>query len=514
MKIVRRLLLVIVLMASALSLMADRQHLVKPGDTLYNISKRYNVTVEAIQAANPSVQGTNIQTGMMLNIPGDGEVLTVEETKASKDGKNKEKKALTFHFGKKKDKEKEKVFDSTSGKIVEREKEEAPAPVANNQPAETAPDANIFTSIRKKVFGAPDNIVVILPFNLDAQTSTDDKQQMRSVEFYEGMLLAVNEAQQRGQKILVQTYDLGTKSMNEILATSSLLDADLIVAPMEVEDVKPVAEFGKMHGINVISPFAFNAELSKNNKNLIQLNSSKSFLYPHLTKDILSRFKDYDFVILSDSSSVSKFDPYVTYLRKELKAAGKQYHEFPYRNPDRLASVDSALHISNRKILYIPEANSKDALRRMFPCLKCNNFNPEGQRTNDSAILGFPEWVLWTNDFMEFYYDMNVYMFSKMYTNPMDENVKQFYTDFRYWYAKEPMPLVPRYANLGYDVAKYFLAIIRLYGPTFDEHLVGFHSETLQTMMSFVHEGEGYINIGHYLVHFDPSTQIEKHEIK
>lgn len=504
MKIGKRLLLVIACMASVLSLMADVQHLVKPGDTLYNISKRYNVTVEAIQAANPSVQGTNIQTGMMLNIPG----VASEDAKSQKS----EKKALTFHFGKKK--EKEKVFDSTSGKIVERDKETEPS--ANTQVAaeENGPEANIFTTIRKKVFGAPDNIVVILPFNLDAQTSNDDKQQMRSVEFYEGMLLAVNEAQQRGQKILVQTYDLGTKSMAEILATSSLLDADMIVAPMELEDVKPVAEFGKAHGINVVSPFAFNAELSRNNKHLIQINTSKSLLYDNLTKEILSRFKEYDFVFLSDSSSVSKFDPYANYLRKELKVNGKTYHEFPYRNPDRLVSVDSALHIQNKKVLYIPEANSKDALRRMFPCLKCNNFDPEGAKTNESAVLGFPEWVLYTSDFMDYYYDMNVYMFSKMYTNPLDEKVKQFYTDFRYWYAKEPMPLVPRYANLGYDVASYFLALIKQYGPTFDEHLVGFQGETLQTMMSFVHEGEGYINVGHYLVHFDPSTQIEKHEIK
>ena len=39
--------------------------------------------------------------------------------------------------------------------------------------------------VRRKIKGAADNVVVIMPFNLDAQTSTEDKQQMRSVEFYE-----------------------------------------------------------------------------------------------------------------------------------------------------------------------------------------------------------------------------------------------------------------------------------------------------------------------------------------
>lgn len=481
----------------------NREHLVKPGDTLYSLAKKYGVTVEAIQAANPSIEGTNIPAGMTLIIPG-------EESVNEKEGK---KKAIVFNFGKKKDKDKKKG----DKEAAQNEKEETPAkPEQEEKPKQD--DVQVAQG-RHKAFGAPDNVVVILPFNLDAQTSTDDKQQMRSVEFYEGFLLAVNEAQESGQRILVQTYDLGTKSMAEILGTKSLLDADMIIAPMELSEVKQIAEFGKEHDINVVSPFVFDAAMSKNNKNLIQLNTSfrsSSLLYENLTNDVVERFQDYDYVFISDENFSSKKDPYAAYLKNELKAKNIKYHEFPYTNPEKLVSVDSLLNIVDHNILYIQEANHKDALRRMFPCLKCTTFEGENDqpKKGQTAILGFPEWVLYSSDFLDYYYDMNVYFFSKFYVNPLDEKVKTFSTNFRYWFAKEPMPLTPRYAMLGYDIGTYFLSAIRRHGTHFETNLDVFSSETIQSMLSFTRDGEGMINKGLYLIHFTPSTQIEKYEIK
>ena len=43
-------------------------HNVAKGDSLWGLAKRYNTTVEAIQAAN-GISGTNIQTGQTLQIP-------------------------------------------------------------------------------------------------------------------------------------------------------------------------------------------------------------------------------------------------------------------------------------------------------------------------------------------------------------------------------------------------------------------------------------------------------------
>lgn len=44
------------------------KHMVKKGDTLYSLSKRYGVSISAIQKAN-GLSGTNIQTGKNILIP-------------------------------------------------------------------------------------------------------------------------------------------------------------------------------------------------------------------------------------------------------------------------------------------------------------------------------------------------------------------------------------------------------------------------------------------------------------
>lgn len=46
-----------------------RTYTVKPGDTLYSISVRYGISLDALIAANPGVDSRNLQVGRRLRIP-------------------------------------------------------------------------------------------------------------------------------------------------------------------------------------------------------------------------------------------------------------------------------------------------------------------------------------------------------------------------------------------------------------------------------------------------------------
>jgi len=43
---------------------------IRSGDTFYSLARRFNTTVEAIQAANPGVDPNNLQIGQVICIPG------------------------------------------------------------------------------------------------------------------------------------------------------------------------------------------------------------------------------------------------------------------------------------------------------------------------------------------------------------------------------------------------------------------------------------------------------------
>lgn len=399
-------------------------------------------------------------------------------------------------------------------------------------------------------------IAVILPFNLASTSTAEDKMQMRSVEFYEGLLLAVDELQSEDRHITIQAYDLGTRALEEILTDDSLLTVQAIIAPVDPQQVEQVARYGESHGIPVLSPFAICPQLVDGFPHLYQLTAPKASLYDRLSEALLQQFAHHRIVFVTDSLFQEQKDPYGAYLQQVMDSVGEPYQTYIYNEPYSVMCMDSALCLEGSHVLYILETPQQDALRRFFPSLKNKLFldaNPalaeaigasyasgdnmvsaavsiepemSDTLTADSlqfesearkvAILGYPEWQLYTNDFMEYFYDLNVWMFTKFYLNPFELEVQTFYDRFKYWYNRELMQkLYPKYGMLGYDIGRYMVSHLQQTGsldamPDEAETII-----PLQSAINFEQQGEGCrLNRGLYLVHFTPETTIEKYEIK
>lgn len=503
---------------------ANREHVVRPGDTLYSLARLYGVTVEAIQAANPMIEGTNIPTGMTLVIP--------DEKASTEKSEQKSKSPLSFANKQDTNKQDKKTTENPAGTstiitsvVVNKPSTQVVAPVVEFKNKPTLPTYNVLGNGHWT--DGTLSVAVILPFHLNAKTADDKKAQMRSVEFYQGVLLAVDEIQQTGRRVSVMTFDTESQSMQSILNSQSLLTADFIIAPMDEAKVKPIADWAEEHGTPVVSPFVFNANMLNQYEHLLQINTTKSMLYPQLTEDLTTRFKSYTFVFLTDSL-VNKSDPYPALLKQELRAKGIKYKDLSYHRSERLMACDSILGIMNEDIIFVPVTPQQASLRRMFSglqhvkILRDSRFQEaltKGSATKPQpkmAVLGYPEWILYTNDFIDYYYDLNVYLFTKLYVNPFDPFVKRFYDNFKNWYHKELMSLVPKYGILGYDVTRFFLRSLSRHGQHIEERIVGQEEECLQNVFCFERgeNGKGLYNHGLYLVHFLPESSIEKIIIK
>ncbi|MDO4496770.1 MAG: LysM peptidoglycan-binding domain-containing protein [Bacteroidales bacterium] len=495
-----------------------RTYEVKPGDTLYRISHMFQVTQEAIQKANPGIiNGLNVPAGAVIVIPEPD----MEEVSALASPITSSQSNSTVASA---------VSVTPSAQQIEQQIEHLFAP-------------------ERKLDGTK-SIAIILPFNLASRSAAEDKVQMRSVEFYQGALLAINKAQLRGMRIDLHTFDLATETLEHILTRPELSSMDLIIAPMEPADIRQVALFGESHGINVLNPFKLVPDLTATCPHLFQMNTYTAELYPELSDEIKTRFPEYAIVFVTDSMYRAKKDPYAAYLKKYLKECFIDYREYTYNSPGSVSKMDAALGLENSNVLYIPETPQRDAMRRFFPSFKNKLFldkNPEAefadlQETNPEkyaamlkeleeerkqrktdvgneerkiAILGYPEWQLYTNDFMDYFFDMNVWMFSKFYVDPFDPEVIDVQGKYRYWYAREMMELYPKYGLLGYDVLSYGLHMLNTYGHDFDLAADGKMIKTLQSAMLFRREGNGgFINKGFYLVHFTPESKIQRYEIK
>lgn len=515
-KFVKQTILVAVLSFAGGALCAlARTHLVQPGETLYSISKKYEISQEALVAANPTlIHGTHVPAGAVLVIPEEGDASVTTETPGS----------------------------ATPAIVVPQKQESEPAApvptiIQNDQfsseqaPVSQSPAQEDHLLSSAIPYGAS-TIAVIMPFNLNAGSSAEDKLQMRSVEFYEGVLLAVNQRQRMGQRINVVAYDLGTRTLDDILTDETLLGANLVVGPINASDVRAVAQYCEIHGIDMISPIAYCPDLVPTHTHLYQLNTAKSELYDRLSEVLLREFSDFEFVFVCDSLYASKQDPYPAVLKKALAAHGRTWHDFTFSMPNDIVQMDLKLDLYNSNVLYVPTSSNKETMYRLIPSMKNKSFLESGGALDGlededvvnlksaivsegrvTALFGYPEWQMFAPEFMDSFFDLNVYLFTKFYANPFDEEVRGLQNEFLSWFSKDWMPLQPKYGALGYDVANYGLQYL--------SGLSGFpgvretSAKTLQSAMDFVKIGDGgYLNKGFYLVHFTPQTQVEKMEIK
>ena len=228
---------------SAANIQKETYHTIETGETLYRLTVKYNVSAKAICDANPGLSAENFRIGQVIRIPSTTETQTMvpAETQSSTVVANNnilgpvESRCRDMH----KVKRKETVFSiSREYGISEAELIAAnpelkgenkikkgtflciPYPKAqteqNIQSQAIPTDSELFRENRKKTERfSTIKAAVILPF-LDGVSKSESS---RMVEYYEGLLMAVDSLKRTGTSIDLYTYNSGPESasLNSIL---------------------------------------------------------------------------------------------------------------------------------------------------------------------------------------------------------------------------------------------------------------------------------------------------------
>lgn len=459
-----------------------RRHTVRPGDTYYSLARYYHVTVDALKAANPE-QGRTLISGTQIVIP---DAIVEEPTTEST-----------------------AIAPSTTSVVKPTVASSLPTAV------DTTPSTslNALSSVPHVTWPyslhADYRISLVLPFRLE-NTAESDKQRARNVELYQGFLMALDTLQKTTQaRFELNVYD-ASAGLTSLLGGEELSNSDLIISTVEKTEAQQIAAFAEQRAIPFVTPFVYNAAWHNRYPHTYQINTPKAQTYETVTNEVLHRFQSFTPIFLVDSIELGKSEEYANYLRATYDRQGIEYYIYGYSDPADVSSLDSALQISGDR-LYIPITASRNALRRMFPYLQYLRSQIE---EDQFAVLGAPEWQLYVEDFIEYYYNLDVYIYSKIYVNPFADDVRDFYTAFKRWYGCDPMPLYPKYALMGYDLGLYYLSALTRYGRSFAPYLSSLEVPTLQSALTLRSEGKGMINKGVYLIHFTPQTTIEKYDLR
>jgi hypothetical protein len=351
-------------------------------------------------------------------------------------------------------------------------------------------------------------VALVLPLRLDG---TADKQQARQVELYQGFLMALDTIQSAYHRHFDLTVYDSAEGLTSLLGSGNFENTDLIISTVEKAEAQQLAAYAEQRSIPLVLPFVYDAAWHSRYPHTYQINTPKAQTYDILTEEVLERFADFTPVFVVDSADINKSDDYTVRLRSELTKRHRVYHTFGYSDPADLEQLAQILP-AGTKALYVPVTAGRAAMRRMFPYLQY--LRQQSTETGEFAVLGTPEWQLYTDEFMGFYYSLDVYLYSKIYVNPFAEEVQAFYSAFKHWYGCDPMPLYPKYALVGYDLGLYFLTALARTGRQFGAGVGAAAVTPLQSAITLRSEGSGYINRGVYLIHFTPQTTIEKYDLR
>ena len=288
------------------------KHVIAPKETLYAISKRYGVSVAELQAANPVVS-KNMPIGATLLIP-----LRASQA-ASPQPQAEESPVLPVP----------QPQAETPKIAAEAPQEEAVAlPAPELQTDSLAVAQSDSADVRIPVLSLDSSMVSALPLRLayllplQTNASRRDGQMDRFIDFYEGALLAIYEAQACGQRFEIFTYDVQKSDsvIQQVLKRGEMQNMDAIIGPAYPAQVSHAALFAKHNRIPCIIPFTNKVSGLEHNPYLVQFNPNAQQEAETAVR-LLAAQKDSLQLVFVDpqASDVSAF---VSMLREKVLAAG------------------------------------------------------------------------------------------------------------------------------------------------------------------------------------------------
>lgn len=485
-------------------------HLIEAKETIYSVSRLYNITEQELTEANPDLDKNTFKIGKTIRIPKfDGADSTAESPKTTT-YKDTDDNNLSQHIVKKKETLYgiAKSYNITIDDILAYNPKIQSEGLKENMTLQIPQkgigyNANInnqnsSTSTKEDIV----KIGILLPFSDDNSSVPSDK----ITEYYQGILLGVKEMKERGSNAEIYTLDVGkesdTKKLESILGTSEVNNLDLIIGGTSKSHISRLARFAKEKNIKYVVPFDARTSVA-NNPDLYRLTTSPSSLVSGISTAFADKFRNTNIIFISEPGSDNNKADIVAAFKKELTA-----EQIPFQtvsgSTSALDNLRKSLSSTQQNII-VPTSSSEATVKRIIALMQSIP-NP------NISLFGYPEWQTYVNYNNQFH-KLDSYIYSIFYSNEDDQNVRNFTSEYKEWYNKNLINSYPKYAMLGYDTALYFMTALTKYGNNLDANAYQFKVPTLQSPIYFSRDNgsNGFVNSAFYFIHFDKDeSSIEK----
>ncbi len=436
---------------------------VQQGDTLYRIAKDYGISVSALILANEELRW-GLKTGQVIIIPPYSDY-----------------GSLTYSS----------ALDSI---LLVSEM----ARLSIQQCDSIASAYKMRTAVK---------VALVLPFFADEKFSHDynsdndtldsiDIHQKQShfkgrvaVEFYEGLLLAIDSLKERNIDINLFVYDseADTNKVKKIIGDLEIIQPNLILGPFLPDNVALMNKFSTEKMIPFVPPLMKDDSTLRHNPNLFQVLPShiseleiwSDYLSENYNENIL-------FICKRNLFKQAEIDQFKTVLLEKLKDRS---------DGDTLRFTE--IHI-NDTLQYNISKYLSDSLENIV--IVASSYEPEVSdvltklyfvhKTKKIKVFGMPIWQKFKSIRIDYFHDMNVEIYSPFFIDYNDLQVKSFVAKCRTALKYEPFMTTSKgtglnYTFLGYDLGTFFISALKKYGEVSCDCIRYYQPDLLLSSYSF-----------------------------
>ena len=468
-------------------------HTVEKQQTLFAISRKYDVSQESIRNANPQIAERGLHTGEIIRIPvkklnePEKQIPVVNQAPPKSTeptpvvvssqrlhiGTNETyithtvlPKETLYSLSKIYNTEVDDIIRLNPGvdkslKIGSEVKipfnsQNNSKPATNNvgNTNSTQKNSTVLPTVLKSSY----KIAYLLPLmvNDDKTDQTIDK----FIEFYLGSLIAINNAKDKGINLEIYTYDTEKTETQiySIINKPELQKMDLIFGPAYSVQIPILADFCKRRQINMVIPFSSNVGNIETNPYLFQFNPDKEIQFRNVVDLFKNRFKNANIIFVETGNGNSSEDnmDFFNLLSKKADKLNINYKTISSSDLQK-NSIETYLTEGIENLILF----ESDKITSVQSTL--NKLYDLNSKYNTS-VLGQYSWRSEKGKKPKMYY---IAPFS---SNSSTSESIAYESKYLHYYGKPRSETNPRFDMLGYDLTSYFLTLMGKNGFNFDEN--------------------------------------------
>ncbi|HRE74850.1 MAG TPA: LysM peptidoglycan-binding domain-containing protein [Flavobacteriales bacterium] len=368
---------------------------------------------------------------------------------------------------------------------------------------------------RERISNSTFEVALMLPFCLDKNQSLMESRSSsanspvelfeptrQSLDFYHGVMLAVDSLRQYGLNIHLHVFDTARDSakLSKYVKEAEFAGLDLIIGP--TEQVEMVAKAASEKKIAMICPFAYTNKILLGNATVSKAVTTASVMI-NAVADHIGKLYATENIFLIDTRS-KKDQPLYNAFRSELNAkvlsngAKDSVKMIRTEASSSKAWID---RLSKEKVnIFVIPSTDLSFVNSFFNTLQGVSLKTQ-YKDYQFMIFGLEEWLKYDEIEANLKVKFNLHLPSPVFPSFVDSaRTIPFIKAFRSKFSTDP----DRFAMMGFDVAYFYLGGFLHEGRDFSSHLDRYDVELVHTRFRFRKMGEdsGFLNDHSYILRY------------